>query len=657
MAFVLVLLAIICQLSSVWGAGDVHLLSEASCVQGTPVSRLPVLNYTRPAANETVWFSQPVFLGAIHPPAAAPVSATEPGRLLIGDRMTVVLVQHKNGDMPNPACSAAAREKAASVVKQLVDGKHIITPAVFATQSKLFANLVIFGKRIGKSDKGEPFQQVLKMDSHYIAEIPSTLKDAADLDLNFYWFQFVPPLPAVYSITVDIDLANCKTNLQDRRVGITNVKNWKQKSSSALALTVGDEHCTLLLARGTLKLKVDVGDVKSDTGFKYPGNSADKTKIIEETAAVFRSGVGVGAACDLSDLSGSYWVYPPISPTVPLEKMLQHSIPRFHNPKCPSFYTRLKNVRGNHGLCMIGDSNSKRTCMFQRESPAIGPGLHVSCPDFDHKTTYLDSTTSEEGKAMHYNTAGFLKRANNCLSSQHTMIAVNVGHHTTELTRQELKTLILEPTKRAIDQTIKDKQEKNKVKGRIIVVWATLASHLRDFKTSADEEKWEGLKHPKSLLIRSNSYREVLDNEEIMLTYTNRDKKGGFGDVNSDYMSIISAYKSNSATAASASADSYSFLDTFHVTLSMASVAHGYGDPVHLNSEYFHIHGFIVHMMAVSGACHQTGSCVAGSLKEKNSDFEYLLWSPVASVATFRERKVKFPSGVDYKQLSNAYMY
>jgi len=559
--------------------------------------------------------------------------------------------------MPNPPCSATSREKAANIIKELVGGKHIITPSIFAKQSKLFANLVVFGKREGNSEKGKAFYQVLKMDSHYIAEIPSTLTDASDPDYNFYWFQFVPPLPAAYTLTVDVDLAQCKSNLQDPQVGITNFNKWKQLSSKELAVTEGDEYCDLVLARGTMKLKIDVGDVMMDTSHKYPGNSVDKAKLVKETAALFRSGVGVGGACDLTDLSGSYWIYPPTAPTVPMEKMLQHSVPRFHNPKCPSFYPRLRNVKGTHGLCMIGDSNSKRTCMYQRESPIINNALHVHCPDFDHKTTYLDSSTSQDGKLLHFNTAGFLKRVNTCLASSNSMIAVNVGHHTTELTRQELRTLVLLPTKQAIDQKLHAQAGRKELANRVVVVWATLASHLRDFITSASGDQVEGLKHPKALLIRSNSYREVLDNEEIMLTYTNRTSRGGFGDVNADYMSIIAAHKENNATGRSA--DLYSFLDTFHVVLSMGSVAHGYGDPVHLNSEYFHMHGFIVHMMAVSGACHHEtdGSCVTGSLRSQNTDFEYLLWNAVPHVNSFQERKQKFPSGVDYKQLVDIYIY
>jgi len=652
------LLLLICfwQISSVLG----EVLSESVCIQGTPHSKFPLVHYNRthPAANEAVWFQQPLYLGAIYPPAAAPVSARNPGKHLVGERMTVVLVQHrdKEGGLPSSPCSAAAREKAANIVKQLVDGKHVITPSIFAKQSKLFANLVVYGRQQGESEKAEAFYRMLKMDSHYIAEIPATLIDAEDPAFNFYWFQFSPPLPAVYSLTVDIDLANCKASLQDPQVGITNLKNWKQRSSEALAVTEGDKYCDLVLARGTVKLTVDVGgDALSYANHKLPGNSADKAKLIKETAALFRSGTGVGAACDLTDLSGSYWIYPPTAMTVPLEKMLQHSIPRFHNPKCPSFYPRLRNAKGNFGLCMIGDSNSKRTCLHQQtESPLINNGLHVNCPQFEHKTTYLDSSSSEEGKATDFNKAGFLKRANTCLASPHAMIAINVGHHTTELTGHELKNLVLLPTKQAIDQKLK---ERKKPENRVVVVWATLASHLRDFVATANEEKWEGLKHPKTLLIRSNSYREVVDNEEIMLAYTDRTKRGGFGDVNSDYMSIIAAHKNNNSTTRSS--DLYSFLDTFHVTLALGSVSHAYGDPVHFNSEYFHLHGFLVHMMVVSGACHHEtdGSCVTGSLTGSNVDFEYLLWNPVPGLSSFRERAQKWPSGVDYKQLASVYIY
>lgn len=164
-----------------------ELISLPVCLQSTPKSILPIFNYHRPV---DAWFNQTLYLGAAYPNFAAPALNSD-GKLLVGDRMTVVLVQRKSMEATGPVCDEAVREKSSKVLDQLVRENHIITPNIFATQTRLFANLVVFGKHLSVAENGEKYYQLVKMDSQYVAEIPANFEEAADSLYNFYWFQWV----------------------------------------------------------------------------------------------------------------------------------------------------------------------------------------------------------------------------------------------------------------------------------------------------------------------------------------------------------------------------------------------------------------------------------------------------------------------------------
>ena len=454
-------------------------------------------------------------------------------------------------------------------------------------------------------------------------------------------------------------MANCQGSLQDSKIGFTHGnKTFGLKSrrldahDSRRLVSEGRAHmdakyCAMLLAAGTFKMKVDVGDILADASFAFPGNSQEKAKLIKDAAIVFKSGVGAGAACDLTDLTGTYWVYPAVPLAHPVDKTLHDAIPLFHNPKCPSFYSRLSAIRGSMAVCMAGDSNSKRTCMYIRDVPNLAPGVRLGCPDFDHNKVMLAARHPTIGQ---HNLPGYTKKVRDCLTSNAQIVALGVGHHLSEFTAEELATHILEPIKKNLD-SLHNAGPTHTVAERVVVAWASVASHVRDFATSPSTS----FTHPPDLLMHSNSYREVLDNQVIKRAFSSPACKSPYGDVNPDFTSILATVNGN-RTCQSRRLDKYVFVDAFHPSLALGSVSHGYGDPVHFNSEYFFMHGFIVQLMLVAQACHGADGCDKTAEIKENEHFQYLTWNPVREVRALKERKQKFPSGVDYGQHEKTYM-
>lgn len=695
------------------------IVNRTLCESSTTQDAFDLFSNNMPSVG--VW-NTPPYLAAVHGGHGSHEGRS--GDLLelnVGERMTIVFAQYKvNNAGSQPACTEEIRQQAELVLSQLIDGKHSITPSTFWKQSKLFAHMVVYGKRVGtsvdsKGKSGDDFYQLVKMDTHYISEISSNLVKAAQSEkLNFYWFQFTPPLPATYTLSMDVDFANCEGPLQADPLIINNLSAWnapvsaentngsgnrmlldsprtllktkkeiaakanEAKSAAELAAKLsipwvpvrfrGDKYCIALLAKSVVKLQVKVGAVVETSrnstvtaGEKVGAQEASMNSKtgVSVVADLFKSGKGVGGVCDLSDLSGSYWIYPTVPITFDVGKLIQHGVPKFHHPRCPSFYSRLNLQRGAHALCMAGDSNSKTTCMQIRQHPKIHPGLSMRCTDFDHKIVMIASKP-EAGytpKSL-YNIDSFVEKAKKCLATGSEIVALNIGHHCVDFTAGEIGVKLFKPLVQKLDEVM----AKTKVKQQVGLVWATLASHVNDFiKPNFN------LTFPISLLIKSNSFREVLENSEFLCSIGGISQNcggngsgGGYGPVSLTYTDILSMHaQKDSAGWKAQYKRKLAFVDTFHASLALTSITHNHGDPVQFSSEYFWMHTFIAEILTVANSCFLVPeSCFVGSVPV-NKQFEYLSWNEVQYVPPegVPERKHQWPSGYSYADHAARYIF
>jgi hypothetical protein len=75
-------------------------------------------------------------------------------------------------------------------------------------QTKLFAQLSIFGRYDGAieqpKEKEKKYYRIVKMESIDIVEVETITPYIADKNMNNYFFQWTPPLPGTYHLTVNL---------------------------------------------------------------------------------------------------------------------------------------------------------------------------------------------------------------------------------------------------------------------------------------------------------------------------------------------------------------------------------------------------------------------------------------------------------------------
>jgi hypothetical protein len=241
-------------------------------------------------------------------------------------------------------CSAETRAAAQQRLRRELArrGRQRISHRIFVNQTKLFANVAVFGVHEGvlpPSPESDPdtgrtrrgYYQVVRADSIYVEELPTSPRQP-----NMYLFRFAPPLPATYRLTLNVDFADCRAPLAALSVRGTAMAT---ATATATATQHGRwaDYCTIIY-QPAVKFRLQVGDrpAPPPTGARtYP----------DPVAAWTRS-----KWCDLADTRGSYWVYPPVPMATRLSTVLRHLTPSWHHPRCPSFHARLNQLAGAAAL-------------------------------------------------------------------------------------------------------------------------------------------------------------------------------------------------------------------------------------------------------------------------------------------------------------------
>lgn len=420
-------------------------------------------------------------------------------------------------------------------------------------------------------------------------------------------------------------------------------KNAKKKEETS-PYTWGDSYCTTLLAERVISFEINV----------HESNSASTSKETTATKAATRNNYFKSMKCDLSDMTHSYWVYPPVAINTPVKKLLQFGVPHVNNIQCPSLYTRISMLRDppkssplaqnnekpvipgkrmamktSRNLCLAGDSNSRRICMSlkngrderQMSTNFYHNGIHglAHCPDFDHVRVGLTSRKNNS------NIEGFVGRLRQCHGSNPaTLTAICMGHHVIDYNANELKEILLLPLKKQIDAI--HKQKVNPIDANPIIVWGTFASHVNRFR-----QKEKQTSFPRSLFLKSNAYRESLQNLKLKQVFS--------GNNNEDINQF------------------YTYVDTYHVSLALGNLVHNEGDPVHFHSDYFYLNSLMSNLFLVAKQCFKNKNAQDGSCKDYDSPnvqnvlFEYIKWRPVEQLYQIEMSTPKFPANIDYDDI------
>ena len=223
----------------------VSCIGEDMCISSTPHAVIPLWNVTRGCLT----FNRLPYLAASYPPDALErlVSA--------GTTISLLFVQlpleSKHND--NPCTSLdntadAAKNDIKSKVAMCTNDIRMsaqmrlqrelrarrgrpISQQIFYNQSKLFAQMTIFGTYEDTSAYDETkYYQIIKMESIYIEELPTQPGQ-----LNMYLYQFTPPLPATYRLTMNVDFVDCQGSLQALSVQDTAAAATAAEAAAAAA--------------------------------------------------------------------------------------------------------------------------------------------------------------------------------------------------------------------------------------------------------------------------------------------------------------------------------------------------------------------------------------------------------------------------------------
>jgi len=456
-------------------------------------------------------------------------------------------------------------------------------------QQRMFAHMNIIGRHDALSTaNNQTYYRLLKSDSIFVHDVTLSAFAASNPFASIYEayvFHWRPPKEGRYRLTLDVDFANCKSPLM-------------QLDSKANA-SLHDDFCDVIFAPA-LQMDVNV----------YSTAAATTTTAVA---------TNVHHHCDLSDMSqDSYWMYPAVLTSVTVGNLFKYAFPMWHSPACPSFHHRQKRVASKMlDVCMIGDSNTMRTCdhinKIRKRCVLVGKGTE-------------DAFTITEADLNAGKEPGFMASLKQCLRSN-KLVSINMGHHIPQFAPMSELQKPLKAIRSAIDSNWANKKQADAP----LMVWATLASHVSRFSSLLEEKKF-----PFLLALQSNAYREMVQNEETKKALTS-------------------------------GAKNIAFIDLFSPTLALGEISHDLNDPVHFSSDAFAFgHSFIYQALMVAEDCHAHNDCFNSTTASTTNSGagvpplpppRHSTWAAKESIAHFNEKSNNpFPSRIDYDAFALMYV-
>ena len=102
-------------------------------------------------------------------------------------------------------CSSDMRKVASDQLDAILQmqARNNVTMKINAKQSKLFASLSVYGK-YDHTESPKKYYRLVKQESIHIVDISTTTDIAQSADMDSYFFQWTPPLPGTYTLTVNL---------------------------------------------------------------------------------------------------------------------------------------------------------------------------------------------------------------------------------------------------------------------------------------------------------------------------------------------------------------------------------------------------------------------------------------------------------------------
>lgn len=220
-----------------------------------------------------------------------------------------------------------------------------------------------------------------------------------------------------------------------------------------------------------------------------------------------------------------------------------------------------------------------------------------------------------------------------------------MGHHIPELSPVNELQLPLNAIRSTVVSELSARGGGDASSQNPVIVWATLASHVSRFALK-DED---GRLFPHLLMLQSNSYRELLQNEATKATFANTP-------------GVI-------------------YLDLFSPSLALGEIVRNVGDPVHFSSEFFTFgHTFVFESLMVAEDCHRMRDCGGGGSGSGSSSsnssssssssshnpttttaaghaIHHTKWNIKERLGHFNEKaNIPFPGKIDYVAYAHHYV-
>lgn len=509
-------------------AKTIFCLSKSLCLQSTPKISLPIL-------NTQLSFTKLPYLTAVHPK-----DVFEKG-VEANTKINFLLVQQNNYNsinFNNSICNDEILEFSSNRLNEIImDSNNNFNALQFVNQSQLYSYLTIMGLNIAKTSR---YYNLIKMSNLYVKELKANAREN-ELNIISYWFQFIPPLPASYEIKLFIDFINCKASLQ-----------------SYFTLENRDS------------------GIEYDSNFCIPIYDYSLSLLINVNNSNKEISKEINNNCDLSDLSSSYWIYPPVSTLTSLSQYVRANQPTIHIPTCPTYYNRLKRAtvikrRSDRiALYMLGDSNTIRSCNVIKKQ--VNPVPKISVCAKQSEMNVLDTTDLSKYNT-HDRKNNIKKNIKKCYESSFAC-TINPGHHAPTMNSNEF---ILQYE----DILFNSFQPRNNNKSTPLIASSSIAS-LVSVLNHKD--------YNQSFHFQSNVYREALNNYKLQQSIIN----------NKEFKDIF-------------------YIDIFHPSFMLGKFTKTQNDPVHFNNEYYWFHTFILEILLVSFDCFKYKDCNTNS----NSFNEY----------------------------------
>ena len=288
----------------------VSCVDESTCISSTPHAVIPLWNVTKGCPT----FNRLPYLAASYPPDALDrlVSAGTTISFLFvqlplennHDDKSCTDAKRSNIKSKTTMCTNAIRTAAQMRLHRelTVRRGRPISQQIFYNQSKLFAQMTIFGiyEDVSAYDETK-YYQIIKMESIYIEEL-STLPG----QLNMYLYQFTPPLPATYRLTMNLDFVDCQGPLQALSV-----------QDTAAAATAAAKTTVTTTTAATTTTSTTTGKTKMTKD-----ENKDKNNLLQK---LYPPGSPSLSMSDQSALSTSSEYFPPPSPCLHLAFLIYHS--------------------------------------------------------------------------------------------------------------------------------------------------------------------------------------------------------------------------------------------------------------------------------------------------------------------------------------------